>query len=105
MPVKKEEAPSLPRILQVFGREGREWEVTVPGYARVTFGPFSPPGSGSGGDYDSKRRGTIRVYGKTKEDMLAVISDVEGFIDKSLVGRVETTPPQLRPVRPEDVPF
>lgn len=88
------------RVLLMTG-QGHEWQVTVPPTAKVTFGPFAPGGRGAG---------TVRVYGKTKEEVLAVFSGVDGFYDTSNVKLVDvtpkpSTPEPVEPVKPDDIPY
>ena len=72
------------RVLLVEGK--KTFRVTIPEDARVTFGPFSPPTAESKG-YGNERAlaGTLRIYDgkgtKTKENILAVFTDVRGFRD------------------------
>lgn len=71
------------------GAGGKMVKLTIPEDARVTFGPFSPPSAKQdryavGGN----NIGTLRVYGpgtETKASILAVLSNVTGFRDMSLV--------------------
>lgn len=74
------------RELLVFG--DKTFKIRVPDYAQVTFGPFSPPPRGGGrnfGEYpDSAKAGTLRVYGRTKKDILACFAGVRGFRDLSI---------------------
>lgn len=73
------------RKLLVHGEE--DFVITVPDDAKVTFGPWSPPGMvskgyGSSGD----RQGTLRIYKgtKTTENVIAVFGGVRGFRDLDL---------------------
>lgn len=74
------------REILVFG--DKTFKVRVPDHARLTFGPFSPPprgrnaGSQEWGPAD--KAGTLRIYGKTTKDILAVFSGVRGFRDLSV---------------------
>lgn len=77
----------MTRMLEVWG--DRDFTVSVPDDARVTFGPFSPPAAGAGwkgGSGSGLSRGTLRIYkgAKTTENVMAVFSGVEGFRDLSL---------------------
>lgn len=76
----------MSKVLLVFG--ARNFKITVPDDARITFGPWSPP-TGPGDKYgntDRALRGTLRVYqgAKSTENIIAVFSGVEGFRDLSL---------------------
>ncbi len=62
--------------------------IEVPAYSKLTYGPYSPPNTRGGG---FNPVGTLRVYGKTKEDMLGVFTGVDGFHDLSL-GYTEVDP-------------
>lgn len=73
----------MPKTLLVFGK--KTFKITVPDDAKITFGPFSPPTKQGGYDTNLQRAvGTLRIYGKTKEHVIAVFSGVEGFRDLSL---------------------
>lgn len=65
---------------------GKQFRITVPDEARITFGPWSPPMAGaerySGGE--KALTGTLRIYTggpKASENILAVFSGVESFRD------------------------
>lgn len=70
----------------VFG--DKEFKIKVPDDAKITFGPWSPPTKGGQERYERVERGgnvgTLRIYGKTKEEILAVFAGVHGFRDTSL---------------------
>lgn len=88
MPTKKVEEESVePRRLLVFQGD-KSFLITVPQDARTTFGPWSPPNMATvdrwGGRVPGRSDGTLRVYGRTKEHVLAVFSGVTGFRDLSL---------------------
>lgn len=72
--------------LLVFGE--KIFRITVPDDAKITFGPWSPPKEGGRGWADGSdpggKRGTLRIYGKNKEDIVAVFAGVQGFRDLSL---------------------
>lgn len=74
------------RELLVFG--SKTFKITVPDEAKVTFGPWSPPGSGESKYALSEKalNGTLRVYenAKTGAGILAVFSGVTGFRETSL---------------------
>jgi hypothetical protein len=72
------------KTLLVFG--DKTFRITIPDEARVTFGPWSPPPKdpGTRGWGEEGKRGTLRVYGRTKEDVLAVFAGVTGFRDMSI---------------------
>lgn len=74
------------KTLLVTRDDGRKFKVTVPEGSQVTFGPFSPPPRKSSGFEwsESAKAGTLRIYGKTKQDILAVFSRVQGFRDLSV---------------------
>ena len=69
--------------LLVFGET--TFKITVPSDAKITFGPWSPP-SGKGGFSGDRQamKGTLRVYRKNKDNILACFSGVSGFRDVSL---------------------
>lgn len=78
----------MPRTLLVFGR--KTFKITVPDEAKITFGPWSPPGAGAAGArYDTSEKalsGTLRVYesAAAKASILAVFSGISGYRDLSL---------------------
>lgn len=67
--------------LLVFGE--KTFKVTVPTSAKITFGPWSPPSAKGNWDEGSKK-GTLRIYGAKKDNILACFTGVEGFRDLSL---------------------
>lgn len=69
--------------LLVFGASNT-YKITIPAEAKVTFGPFSPPTKFGGGGYSDTKAGTLRIYDRSKERMLAVFSGVTGFRDLSI---------------------
>ena len=64
--------------LLVFGE--KTFKITVPDDAKITFGPWSPPQKGFGGDRDSLK-GTLRIYRKSKDNIIACFAGVSGFRD------------------------
>lgn len=67
--------------LLVFGE--KTFKVTVPTGAKVTFGPWSPPNKK--GDWsEGSKKGTLRIYGTKKDNILACFTGVEGFRDLDL---------------------
>lgn len=77
----------MPRQLLVFGQ--KNFKITIPDGAKVTFGPWAPPLPEAKYSSNSDRAliGTLRVYsslGKTTENILAVFSGVTGFRDLDL---------------------
>lgn len=74
------------REILVFG--DKTFKIRVPDYAKLTFGPFSPPprgrNAGIGEWSEAKAVGTLRVYGRTQKDILGVFTGVRGFRDLSL---------------------
>lgn len=62
-------------------------KVTIPDEARVTFGPFSPPGSSERNYGNFKAVGTLRVYADHSKgaDIIFVKSGVEGYRDLSQI--------------------
>lgn len=74
----------------------KDFRITIPDNAKVTFGPFSPPGKDSdryNPRSEGRAKGTLRVYegGKTKatESILACFTGVYGFRDVSQVEYAE----------------
>lgn len=76
----------MARTILVFAQ--KNFKITIPDGAKVTFGPWSPPvAEQKYGSSDRALIGTLRVYsslGKTTENILAVFSGVTGFRDLSL---------------------
>jgi len=70
------------RQLLVFG--DKTFRITIPEDAKVTFGPWSPPKRDEQRWGEEGKQGTLRVYGRTKEDVLAVFAGVRGFRDLSI---------------------
>ena|ERR1035437_4172836 len=75
------------RELLVFGE--KTFKISIPPDAKITFGPWSPPGAASKAYIDATARalsGTLRVYenNKTGASVLAVFSGVSGYRDLSL---------------------
>lgn len=68
--------------LLVFGE--KTFKLTVPDDAKITFGPWSPPKEGRFSDSNDSKRGTLRVYKGSKENIVAVFAGVTGFRDLSL---------------------
>lgn len=82
----KAKAPLEPRKIMVFTKDN-SFVITIPGESKTTFGPWSPPTYGMnkyGDKHSGHNSGTLRVYGKTKEHILAVIPYCTGFRDLSL---------------------
>jgi len=71
------------RELRVFGP--KNFKITIPDEAKVTFGPWSPPTEGAKYQDRSDRAlaGTLRVYETAKQgaSVLAVFSGVTSFRD------------------------
>lgn len=70
----------------------KDFRITIPADAKVTFGPFSPPGKADdryNPRSEGRAKGTLRVYegGKTKatESILACFTGVYGFRDVSRI--------------------
>jgi len=72
--------------LLVFGE--KTFKITVPDGAKITFGPWSPPGSGESKYAITEKalNGTLRIYENAKQgaSVLAVFSGVKGYRDLSL---------------------
>lgn len=77
-------------------QEGKkEFKITVPEEARLTFGPWSPSSMKNADRYsgDKALTGTLRVYaGKSETSgVIAVFSGVTGYRDLSLIDYSEKT--------------
>lgn len=87
MPAKKAatKVELEPRSLVIWG-EGKFFTIEIPGHAKTTFAPFSPPRNDARGYPIGGHRltGTLRVYGKSEKECLGVFSGVEGFYDTQL---------------------
>ena len=75
------------REILVFG--DKTFKIRVPDEAKLTFGPFSPPrgrtaGNMQWGEGSTQSQGTLRIYGRTKDDILACFAGVRGFRDLSM---------------------
>lgn len=70
--------------LLVLGEGGKVFKIEVPDSSRITFGPWSPPQKGFNNRTDGDMRGTLRIYGEGKDNVLAVFSGVLGFRDVTL---------------------
>lgn len=68
------------KILVLTQNDGKERRIIVPKYAKVTFCPGIPGGRKTYGDNEY----AIRVYGRTKEDLLAVIAGVREFRESTI---------------------
>jgi hypothetical protein len=71
----------MSKQLLVFGE--RTFKITVPEGAKITFGPWSPPNKKGHWDTEEKR-GTLRIYKGTKDNIIACFSGVTGFRDLSM---------------------
>ena len=72
----------MPKQLLVFGE--KNFKIEVPDKCKITFGPFSPPGKMGYANNPEKAIGTLRIYGTSKDEILAVFAGVKGFRDLSL---------------------
>ncbi len=73
------------RQLLVYG--AKTFKISVPDEAKITFGPWSPPRTKDSKwtePMDTGRGGTLRVYLKSKDNIIACFSNVHGFRDLSL---------------------
>lgn len=70
----------MSREILVQREDGKDFKITIPDDAKVTFAPWSPP---TRNNYDYKATGTLRVY-KTEKNVMACFSGVTGFRDVSL---------------------
>jgi len=81
------------RTVQVYG--AKDFKIEVPDEAELTFGPFSPPGTG-GGYRSGTPYGTLRVYrkiGKAKQ-IIGCFSQVTSFHDVEVQMVVQKTEQQ-----------
>ena len=62
----------------------KNFKITIPEDSKITFGPWSPPSKK--GEYrpEGERVGTLRIYRKTKDNIVACFAGVTGFRDLSL---------------------
>lgn len=78
----------MPRQLLVQGE--KNFKITIPEDAKVTFGPWSPPNANTAvANYSSsyKALGTLRIYQGT--NVIACFGGVSGFRDLSVIGYAE----------------
>ena len=71
----------MPRQLLVIG--DTTFRITIPDDAKVTFGPWSPPGKNRQFG-EEERRGTLRIYQGSKDNIIACFSRVLSFRDLSM---------------------
>lgn len=69
----------MPKQLLVEG--DKTFRITIPDDAKITFGPWSPPGSKTGQWNDGGKAGTLRVYQGSKENIIACFAGVRSFRD------------------------
>lgn len=69
------------RTILVFA--DKEFKITIPDDAKLTFGPWTPPKEGRFGPEEGKR-GTLRIYSGNKENIIGVFSGVTSFRDELL---------------------
>jgi hypothetical protein len=84
---------AMTKELLVFGT--KTFRISVPDTAKVTFGPWSPPGNGES-KYSMTEKalnGTLRIYETPKAgaSVLAVFSGVTGYRDTSIDYAEEVT--------------
>lgn len=75
------------KILLVQKENGKEFRITVPAGATITFGPWSPPTSKERAYGDNRSsQGTLRIYEgpKSTASIIAVFSGVASFRDVSI---------------------
>lgn len=76
----------MSKTLLVYGE--KTFKITVDDDCKITFGPWSPPtGSERSVSYQNdpmSKRGTLRIYKGTKDNIIAVFAGVTGFRDVSL---------------------
>lgn len=76
----------MPRTLLVTGP--KNFKVTIPDGAKVTFGPWAPPGK-KGEWSEPKAAGTLRVYIGSEKNIIGCFSPVYSFRDLSNIGYAE----------------
>lgn len=64
--------------------DGKKFKITVPDDVKITFGPWSPPSTGKGYRYETDKVGTLRIYHKTKDNIIAMFAHVASFRDLSI---------------------
>lgn len=77
----------MPRQLLIQGE--KNFKITVPDEAKITFGPWSPPKMGKvspygDGSFNSQRGGTLRIYVGSEKNIIACFSGVYSFRDLSM---------------------
>lgn len=68
---------------QILVQGDKTFKISIPDDAKVTFGPWSPPKK-EGYGHTEERRGTLRIYKGTKENIIACFSGVVSFRDLSM---------------------
>ena len=84
----------MSREILVTSDRGKNFKISVPDNAKITFGPWSPPtGEGRYQATEKGLNGTLRVYESAKSgaSILAVFSGVTGFRDANLDYAEEVT--------------
>lgn len=77
----------MSKIILVTKTNGKQFRVTVPDEAKVTFGPWSPPSEKASASYSEKSlTGTLRIYetAKTGATILGCFSGVASFRSSEL---------------------
>jgi hypothetical protein len=72
----------MPRVILITG--DKDFKITVPDDAKLTFAPWSPPTKDGYIQTPSQLRGTLHVYQGTEKNILACFSGVASFRDVSL---------------------
>lgn len=87
----------MSRKLHVWG--DKSFTIEIPDDAKVTFGPFSPPGTGGYRASGGSPVGTLRIYkgAKSTENVIAVFSGVSGFRDEALDYEETMASPSVAP--------
>lgn len=78
----------MSRTLLVFGDRDKEFKITIPDEAKITFAPWSPPPRDGRAWEPEAKTGTLRVYEGSEKNILAVFSGVRSFRDTK-VGYME----------------
>lgn len=71
----------MPRTLYVEAE--KDFKITIPDDAKVTFGPWSPPTKNGAWNHDAKT-GTLRIYKGTKDNCIGCFAGVTSFREESL---------------------
>lgn len=77
----------MSRVLLVEG--DKTFRITIPDDAKITFAPFSPPKRNGYARTPNELTGTLRIYQGTKDNIIAMFTDVASFRELTAVSYEE----------------